>query len=263
MLVSDLLKKLSESFPFDTQSDWDNTGLQIGNPDSVISGIYVSLDVEIFNIKRAIEMNSNVIVTHHPLFYDGIKSLKKGNFFYDAVELAIKHDISIISVHTPFDFSIDGMKNYFLTEIAKSEVKTFVQDEDLGIMFNIEKRPLRDIKLILESHYKELLGEETTEYIRIYGELGESIERIAYVGGSGASFIKNALNSNVDLYITSDIKYHQAQLAIRNGLSLIDLTHSVSEIQFVYIMSEIIKRMGIAEVYCDLDTYDGLMLKNR
>lgn len=52
MLVRDLLTKLNDSFPFDSQSDWDNTGLQIGNPDSVISGIYVSLDAEIFNIKK-------------------------------------------------------------------------------------------------------------------------------------------------------------------------------------------------------------------
>ncbi|MCI6610391.1 MAG: Nif3-like dinuclear metal center hexameric protein [Ezakiella sp.] len=263
MLVRDLLTKLNDSFPFDSQSDWDNTGLQIGNPDSVIGGIYVSLDAEIFNIKKAIEMNSNVIITHHPLFYDGVKSLTKGNFFYDVLELVIKHDISIISVHTPFDFSNDGMKKFFLTEIAKSEVKTFVEDDDLGIIFDIDKRPLRDIKLILKSHYEELLGKEKTEYIRIYGELGASIKRIAYVGGSGASFIKNAINSKVDLYITSDIKYHEAQNAIRNELCLVDLTHSVSEIQFVSIISEIIKDLGITKVYGDLDTFDGLMLKNR
>ncbi|MBS4536920.1 Nif3-like dinuclear metal center hexameric protein [Clostridium sp. D2Q-11] len=68
-----------------------------------------------------------------------------------------------------------------------------------------------------------------TPDIRVYGELDESVERVAVSGGEGSDFIKDAKRANVDVYITGDIKHHMAQIATELGVNIIDAGHFYTE----------------------------------
>lgn len=258
MKINQLIKKLDEFYPLELQLSWDNSGLQIGDKNSNIKKVYICLDLEDFHVENAIKENANLIITHHPLFMKDVKQLEKGSFYYDVIKKLILNDINVLSYHTPFDISIFGMKNFFISKLKTNEKEVFAIDENksLGSIFDIETKKLSEIVDLIKAHYIEFYDiKDWSNFIRVYGNMDRKIKRIAYLGGSGADFISDAVDKRADLYITGDIKYHDAQLAYRNNLNLIDLSHGISEIHFVDVMNEKLKELGI-ETVKNYWTYD-------
>ena len=240
MKIKDAINKIEEKFPLFTQSSWDNSGIQVGDLDADLKGIYICMDAEVANVKEAIDLGANLILAHHPFIFSGIKSLVKGDFSYEIIDLAIKNNLTIYACHTPFDASAEGMKATPLLKMAKSVDYDFVNDEDqtFGVVMETNNQSLEEIEDVIKvalSKYK------LADITRIYQANDKPINRIAYMGGSGASYIGAAAAKGADLYITGDVKYHDAQLAKRLDLNLIDLGHDQSEMHFVDIMADYLK----------------------
>lgn len=263
MKISELIKKLNEFYPLDTEFSWDNSGLQIGNYGDSINKAYVCLDLEDFHVDEAIKMGANLIVTHHPLIFKGIKSLCKNSFYYDMIKKLLSNEINVLSYHTPFDISKFGMSNFFINElkIDDEDILTYEENRPLGIVFNICSKQLSEIVDYIKDEFSSKYGiKNWHNFIRVYGNMDNNINRIAYLGGSGADFISDAIDTNADLYITGDIKYHDAQFAYRNGLNLIDLSHGISEIHFVDIMSDKLGEFGL-DVIRNYWTFDRTLVE--
>lgn len=237
MLIKDIITKIEQKYPLSTQSPWDNSGVQIGDLNQELTGIYISLDAEIANIKEAIKNNCNLIITHHPLIFSGIKRLVKGEFNYSVIELAMAHKLTIYSSHTPFDASPDGMKNTPLLELGEDVNYDFVEEDHItfGTTMNVAPQSLSEF---VEKIKNKLKRYGLTDNMRVYQANDKPIQKVAIMGGSGAGFIEHAKRIGADLYVTADVKYHDAQLAKRIGINLIDLTHDGSEIHFVDIMKK-------------------------
>ena len=111
----------------------------------------------------------------------------------------------------------------------------------------ISKRPLQFVLAILVALSPLVTFANTVndklecEDLRIYGDLGKSVKNIAVCGGSGACFIKDAHSENVDVFVTGDIKYHDAQLAEELGLALIDAGHFETENPSVNVLKKYIE----------------------
>lgn len=237
MKIKNIIENIEALYPLDKQSSWDNSGVQIGNLEEEVKGIYIALDAEIFHVKKAIELGANFIITHHPLIFGGIKSLTHGEFMYEVIALAMKHKLTIYATHTPFDQSEVGMKNSPLLKFGTNIDYDFVLDEGItfGTLMDVEPNSFEDCQnKIVET--LEPYG--LTHLTRAYKANDNAIKKVAIMGGSGAGYICDAKISGADLYITADVKYHDIQLAKRLGLNLIDLSHDQSEIHFVDIMSE-------------------------
>ncbi len=102
--VSDLLDVLEEIAPLSLQESYDNSGLIIGDKNDIISNVLLSLDCTLETIKEAIKKNCNIILSHHPLIFGGLKSITTQNTEVEkAVILAIKNNINIIACHTNLD----------------------------------------------------------------------------------------------------------------------------------------------------------------
>ena len=151
------------------------------------------------------------------------------------------------------------MKNFFLSEYAIGEIKTLAKEEgqNFGIVFDVSDIKIKEIIGILSKNFSNYGYSNPSNYMTLYGEEEDTVKRIGYLGGSGASFIDDAISNDVDLYLTGDIKYHDAQHAYRSGLSILDLTHGMSEIHFVDIMAKVISNMGL-QVSKDYFTFDKL-----
>lgn len=262
MKISDLIKKLGELYSINTEMSWDNSGLQIGDMNSQVKKVHICMDIEEFQIDKAIENGCDTIITHHPLFMAGIKSIEKSTFFYSVIKKALDSNLTILSYHTPFDVAEHGMKNFFLSEYALSDIITLAVEEgqSFGIVFDIESRTIGEIMDTMSKYFTKYGYENPKDYMTLYGEENKVVKKIGYLGGSGASFIDDAILKGVDLYLTGDIKYHDAQHAYRNGLAIMDLTHGMSEIQFVDIMAKVIGDMGI-QVSKDYLTFDKLNIE--
>src|SRR5690606_40145332 len=83
----------------DLQESYDNSGVQLGNPDDQVNGALICIDVTEQVIDEAIELGVNLIISHHPLIFAGIKKIGDDATGH-IIRKAIKHDIAIYSAHT-------------------------------------------------------------------------------------------------------------------------------------------------------------------
>jgi dinuclear metal center YbgI/SA1388 family protein len=115
MLLSEITSYLSNEIPTALQEGYDNCGLLIGDPDMGITGILVCLDITVEVFEEAKQKNCNLIVSHHPLIFSGIKSLTGRDETERLVLRAIRENVAVFALHTNLDNHHKGV-NYFLCE---------------------------------------------------------------------------------------------------------------------------------------------------
>ena len=99
--------------PFSLAEEWDNPGLQIGNPEQEISKILVALDPTIKALRRAYDIGATLLLTHHPLLIESLNQINKGSHPGDVVFDSVEKGISIVAMHTNLDSAEYGI-NHFL-----------------------------------------------------------------------------------------------------------------------------------------------------
>ena len=109
MKVKDVMAILEELSPLSYSEGFDNTGLLVGDVNSKVLGILVTLDTLEKVVDEAIENNCNLIVSFHPIIFSGLKKITGKTYVERVVQKAIKHDIAIFSNHTALDNSFNGV----------------------------------------------------------------------------------------------------------------------------------------------------------
>lgn len=224
--VKDILESLDLEYKFNIQEKWDNSGFQFGNLLDEVKSIVLTMDISINSIHYAIKNNANLIISHHPMFFEKIQKIEKDDGIYKKLKLLFENNINVISIHTPLDLHINGVSKA-LSEICMLKDERFLvennYDSGYGYFGKIKKSSLGE-------YLSELSNFDFFKTMIYYGNEEDIIEKVGVIGGSGAFSIKNAIDRNLDLLITGDLKYHDVQYALENGLNLIDLGHYESEI---------------------------------
>ncbi|NLY82926.1 MAG: Nif3-like dinuclear metal center hexameric protein [Clostridiales bacterium] len=212
--------------PIGIQEDWDNSGFQVVTEDKDITGILIALDITKEVIEEAIFKKVNLIVTHHPLIFGGVNSIDTETGTGMLVSQLIKNDISLYSIHTPFD-KVEKGNNYYLGNMLN--LKNMKKFNDYCVMgdLNSEISFLGLIKYCAE----EL--EIPKNAISYTGDPGSLVRKIGICTGSGAEFIGDAIENKCDVYITGDIKYHDAMRGKIENFNLLDLGHYGTEKFFI------------------------------
>jgi len=109
MKIKDITNCIEEIAPLNYAEDFDNVGLLIGDFETNVTGVLVTLDTLEAVIDEAIEKNCNLIVSFHPIIFSGLKKLNGKNYVEKTVLKAIKNDIAIYAMHTALDNSIIGV----------------------------------------------------------------------------------------------------------------------------------------------------------
>lgn len=109
MKLQELTTFLETIAPLAYQEDYDNSGLIIGDPNMDISGALISLDCTEVIVDEAIENGFNLIISHHPIVFKGLKKINGKSYVERVVMKAIKHDIAIYAIHTNFDHVLEGV----------------------------------------------------------------------------------------------------------------------------------------------------------
>ena len=115
MKIKEIIKPLEDIAPPYLQESYDNSGLLIGNSESEVSGVLITLDVTEEIVQEAIQQKCNLIISHHPVIFKGLKSITGKNMTERIVEAAIKYDIAIYAIHTNLD-NVDNGVNAVLCE---------------------------------------------------------------------------------------------------------------------------------------------------
>lgn len=242
------------------QEDWDNSGLQIGDLGNDINNIMLTLDISREVVDYAVSCNADLIITHHPLLFSSLKSIDYGTYEGKIIRRLIANNINLYSMHTSFDMANLGV-NHKLAEklmIGKYDVLHAVdKDRGYGGIGMIEAENIVEYA----KKVKELLK---AEYVRLYcGDEKKLIKRVAFCGGSGSEFIQDAIMKGADVYITGDIKYHQAQMALQNNLSIIDAGHYYTEYHSLENIKNILeknKKLNLNVVLLEKNTVKELII---
>ena len=126
MIVQDVINHLEELAPLTYAEDFDNVGLLVGNKNSQITGILVTLDTLEEVVDEAIENNCNLIVSFHPIIFSGLKKITGKTYVERVVLKAIKNDISIYSMHTALDNAKNGVNNMICEKLNLTNRKILI-----------------------------------------------------------------------------------------------------------------------------------------
>src|SRR5690606_7919486 len=103
MKIIELTSFLESIAPLSYQESYDNAGLIVGNPDTKISKALISLDCTEAVIEEAIKEKCDIIISHHPIVFKGLKKFNGKNYVERVVIKAIKNDIALYAIHTNLD----------------------------------------------------------------------------------------------------------------------------------------------------------------
>lgn len=218
---------------------WDNTGFQIGNEDKKVRKILLSLDLDASVLEEAIKDEHDMIITHHPLIFQPIKSITTNNYKEKLIYDLIKNDIVVYNAHSNLDQVENGVSHELGKRLGlkESEVLRYTDLEKkygYGRVGNIEKIDLID-------YIKKIKLSLNTENLIVYGNINKEVKKVAVCGGAGADFIYDAYKSGADIFITGDIKYHEAQFAVEHGLTIVDPGHYHTEKVILPVVKEYLK----------------------
>ncbi len=124
MIIKELLENIKQQYPVQWQENYDNSGLLVGDVSQEIHGVLISLDCTEAVLNEAIEKNCNVIISHHPIIFNGLKNITQHTKTGKILTQAIKNDIAIIAFHTNIDNHIDGFNKIFAEALGLKNVKT-------------------------------------------------------------------------------------------------------------------------------------------
>ena len=251
MLLQEIIHIIESVAPLSYQESWDNSGLQVGNPSADIRAALLTTDVTESVVSEAISLGCNLIISHHPLLFRGVKHICGNTPQERCVIQAIRHNIAIYSAHTSMDAYIHGVSGrmaeqlgitaYHILSTADAAagdagVSPAVRDTQwsnskwsnsqiergLGVIGNLPApMPFHDFLSMVKARFQ-------APYLRYTRAINPEVQTIALCGGAGAEFADEAIAQGADVFITADVKYHEMQAA-DGRIALVDMDHWVSE----------------------------------
>lgn len=224
MKASQVAEIIEDFAPLCLQESWDNAGFCIGSPDTEVKGIMVGFDCTPSLIEEAAANGCNMIVTHHPLIFRGVKKIDPGTFLGSAIVSAVKHDMVVYAAHTNADKAADGVSFIMAEKLGLTGVEPLGED-GLGAIGNLPE--VMDSKEFIEMVKKTF----NLPVVRCSRPVDKPVSRVAMCGGSGGSLIDDAEAKGADAYLCGDISYHN--FFTDAGFMLLDVGHYESEIDIV------------------------------
>jgi len=208
MTVKDILNCITEVAPLQWQESYDNAGLQVGDLNTEAHKALICLDITEEVVDEAVAKNCNVIVSHHPLIFRGLKHLTPQTYIERAVMKAIKHDIALISMHTNLDNSYLGVSRVLAERLGLKNLHflqpSIAEPEVCGSgMVGEFENPMEEIDFL--GLVSKIIDSPCLRHSAL---TGRKIQKVALCGGAGVPFMADALKNHADAYLTADIKYH-------------------------------------------------------
>ena len=237
-----IAERIGNLAPLETQESWDNSGWQIRLESAENAGaekILVTLELSEEVVDEAVSAEVQMIVCHHPLIFGGIKKVDSKNVTGNMIVKLIQHGISVYATHTPFDKCSGGNNDYLGQLLGLTEIQLIPGDETGICRMGERKEPVTAAKLAAE--YAARTGQDVRSY-RLTGNSGQLVKRVGLCTGAGSEFFAVAAAAGCDLFVTGDVKYHEAQHARELGITLLDLGHFGSEQIFTENMAAFLRR---------------------
>ena len=237
MKVRDVIKVIEDFAPLSIQEKWDNSGLCIGSPDAEVTSVLIGLDCTPELVDEAVACGADMIVTHHPLIFSGLKKIAPEDQVGAAVIKAISNGISVYAAHTSADKVIAGVSGAMAAKLGLVNVQILDEDGEgtgLGVVGDLpEPVTAAEAVALVKDRF-------ALKAMRASRPVEGMISRVAMCGGSGGSLIGAAMASGAQLYLSGDISYHN--FFTKEGFMIMDIGHYESEIEIVDILFSLLRK---------------------
>jgi len=227
--VNDILSYLDTLAPRSMKMDWDNVGLLCGSRKTEVTKILVALDPFEGVCQEAAEISAQLIVTHHPIIFQALKSVTDDTSIGRSIQLLCREGISAINAHTNLDCAPGGVNDRLAAALGLEEVEVIdpMGTDETGAQWGLLRKGTVARQSLADflPTVKAALGCEGLRYV----DGGKTVHKVAVGGGACASELMDAYYAGCDTFVTSDVKYNQFWDAKDLGMNLIDAGHFYTE----------------------------------
>lgn len=213
--VKNIYDYINSIAPFDTQEEWDNAGFLIGEFRKEVKKAVLCLDVTKAVAEYAKDVEADLIISHHPVIFNGIKNVKKGSAVYTCIE----NDIAVISAHTNFDLAESGINYNLALRLGLNDIKQI--DGSFLAVGNL------DYEMSIDDFAQFVSDTLDVSGLR-YTDTEKPVKTIAVGGGACEEYIDLAVQ-NADCFVTGDMKYHAMLECDENSYAVISAGHYETE----------------------------------
>jgi len=228
--------------PLSIQESWDNAGFCLGLPQTEVKGVLLCLDLSLAVVEEALQVGANMIISHHPLIFQGLKQICGQNETARIVAKAMQHDLVVYAAHTNADKVFSGVSGQMAALLGLKEQEILQPDEassastiGLGIIGNLPQ-PEETRSFLLR--VKQCFALSCLRTGPLHTTL---ISKVAVCGGNGSALIAQAHKRGADIFLSGDIGYHHF-FSGETPMIVADMGHYESEIgiidRFVQVLSE-------------------------
>lgn len=250
MKLKEVTDRLEEDFPLSFAVSWDNSGLQVGDYRQDVETVLLAVDATTDIIELGKQVKADLILTHHPLLFNGIKRVTSDDFVGRRILDLAENKTACYAMHTNFDIlaMADAASDRLGLVDAKVLEVTYTDEngeKGLGKIGTLPgSRSLQDMAM----RCRDAFG---LEHVRVYGNPDLPVRTCAILPGSGHDEIDLALKQGADVMITGDITHHVGIDSVEKGIAVIDAGHYGVEKLFVPWMKKYLERtMPELEVLC-------------
>ena len=243
MTVRDFYDLINQIAPFDTQMDFDNSGLLVGSASQEVSGVLFALDLTQPVIDEAVSLGAQLIITHHPLMISPIRSLTDDAYEGRLIRRLVKENISHIAAHTNFDQAPGGI-NDTLAELCGL---TEISGEGF-LRCGLLPAPLT------AAEYARALRNRLRTEVRLMGPPDAEIRKVGLCSGGGSDEWCSALQAGCNAFISGEIKHHHALEMADNGLVGLECGHFATEEPGIRALASALQKC-LNQVECNVRRY--------
>ncbi|MBQ8210294.1 MAG: Nif3-like dinuclear metal center hexameric protein [Clostridia bacterium] len=212
--VYDFLNSLA---PYDTQCEWDNSGLMAGSLETETDAVMLCLDCTNDVIEQAVANGCKLIISHHPLIFKPLKCVEADTPVYNA----IKNDITVLSCHTNLDMAKDGVNDMLCRTLGIGNVQLlFAEGAPIMRMGERAEMSAKDFAAFVSGNLNNSVK---------LTDSGKTVKKVAVCGGAGGEYIREAVNAGCDTFVTGEAKHHEYLDAERLGINLLVAGHFSTE----------------------------------
>ena len=241
MKIKEVLSALERFAPLPLQESWDNAGLQVGLTETEVSGALLCLDVNEKIVDEAIQKGCNVVVSHHPLLFRGLKTISDLTDVQRTVMKAVQKGICVISMHTNMDNAKGGVNYKMAEKLGLRDVQFLAPktvdgvESGSGVIGELpEAQAADDFVLVV----KKAFGVECAMCNEL---LRRPVRKVALCGGAGDFLLDDALKAGADAFITGEMHYHQ-YFGYEQQIQICVIGHYQSEQYTAEIFRDIIEK---------------------
>lgn len=240
---SEIIRFMEKTAPAELAEEWDNVGLLVGTRECFVKKIMVCLDITTASVNEAVLKKADMIITHHPVIFKGLKRLTKDDSKGRQLCELVRNNISVYSAHTNLDFAESGVNDRLAESLGLRGLEILGKGPGKTGFLPDVKNFNDFIKMV-----KDALN---VPFTRVTGMTGKAVHKVAVFSGSFDDDLEALINSEADVLVTGDLKYHTALDAVEAGLCIVDAGHfNTEKIVLPFLAASLASNFPGVEVFC-------------